>query len=134
MLKTSITMKELTSSVLIILAISVTCVNAQPIKSELTPARGHYKQLEAFSGSAKSADEEIDRQQFITDKETVERRLSLKPIYLQNVTVYDFKIPDVPANSSAKTRAEINYLLALQKYRNEEEVKACLYMADIYYN
>lgn len=100
----------------------------------LTPARGHYKQLEAFSGKAKSANEEIDKLKFITPSEEVGRRMSLKPIYLQNVKVDDFKIPDVPANSSEKTRAEINYLLALQKYRNEQEIKECLYLADIYYN
>jgi len=100
----------------------------------LTPSRGHYKQLDAFSGKATSPNEEIDKQKFVTDGETVERRMSLKPIYLQRVNVDDFKIPDVPANSSEKTRAEINYLLALQKYRNEEEVRECLYMADIYYN
>ena len=100
----------------------------------LTPSRGHYKQLEAFSGKAKSSNEEIDKQKFVTGKEAVERRMSLKPIYLSNISVDEFKIPDVPANSSAKTRAEINYLLALQKYRNEEEIKECLYMADIYYN
>ncbi len=100
----------------------------------LTPARGHYKQLESFDPKPKGSNEQIDKLKFITPKEEVERRLSLKPIYLQNVSVDDFKIPDVPANSSAMTRAEINYLLALQKYRNEEEIKECLYMADIYYN
>lgn len=104
----------------------------QPRK--LTPARGHYKQLETFSSKPKSANEEIDKQKFITDKETIERRMSLKPIYLTTVKVDDFIIPDVPANSSEQTRAEINYLLALQNARTEEEVRASLYMADIYYN
>ena len=104
----------------------------QPRK--LTPARGHYKQLEVFSGKPKSANEEIDKQKFVTDKETIERRMSLKPIYLTTVKVDDFIIPDVPANSSEQTRAEINYLLALQNSRTEEEVRASLYMADIYYN
>lgn len=100
----------------------------------LIPARGHYKQLEAFSPKPKSATEEIDKQKFITDKEVVARRMSLKPVYLTHVTVDDFVIPDVPANSSAQTRAEVNYLLALQNVRTAEEVRASLYMADIYYN
>ncbi len=39
-----------------------------------------------------------------------------------------------PANSSDQTRAEINYLLALQKYRSKEDVRSSLYMADVYYN
>lgn len=101
---------------------------------ELIPVRGHYKQLASYSPKAKSSNEEMDKQKFITDKETVERRLSLTPYYLQNVTVDDFKIPEVPANSSEQTRAEINYLLALQKYRTKEEIRSCLYLADVYYN
>src|SRR5262245_48859315 len=84
---------------------------------ELTPARGQYKQLAPFSSKPKSANEEIDKQKFFTEPAVVERRLSIKPVYLQNVTVDDFQLPDVPANSSEKTRAEINYLLSLQKYR-----------------
>lgn len=100
----------------------------------LTPARGHYKQLATYSSKPKSANEEIDRKKFITDQETIDRRMSLTPVYLTNVKVDDFKIPDVPANSSEQTRAEINYLLALQNSRTEEEVRASLYMADIYYN
>jgi len=101
---------------------------------ELTPARGHYKQLAVFSAKPKSPNEEMDKQKFPTDKETIDRRLSLTPIYLQNIRVEDFKIPDVPANSSDQTRAEINYLLALQKYRTKEDVRSSLYMADVYYN
>jgi acid phosphatase (class A) len=106
----------------------------QKSQKALTPPRGHYKQLASFSPKPKSPQEDIDKQKFITDKETVERRLSLKPFYLQNVLPEDFKLPDAPANSSAQTRAEINYLLALQKYRTPEDVRTCLYMADIYYN
>lgn len=100
----------------------------------LVPARGHYKQLNALSAKPKSPNEEIDKKKFVTDKETVERRLALKPFYLENVSVDDFKIPDVPANSSEQTRAEINYLLALQNSRTEEQVRASLYMADVFYN
>lgn len=55
-------------------------------------------------------------------------------MYLQNTNVDDFKIPDAPANSSDQTRAEINYLLGLQKYRSKEDVRSSLYMADVYYN
>ena len=100
----------------------------------LIPARGHYKQLATFSSKPKSPNEEIDNKKFVTDKETIERRMSLTPVYLTNVKVDDFKIPDVPANSSEQTRAEVNYLLALQNSRTDEEVRASLYMADIYYN
>ena len=101
---------------------------------ELTPVRGHYKQLALVSPSPKSSTETIDKQKFPFDQASADRRLSLKPVYLQNISVEDFKIPDAPANSSEQTRAEINYLLALQQRRNEEDVRASLYMADVYYN
>lgn len=108
--------------------------NGKGNQQALTPARGHYKQLATFSSKPKSANEEIDKKKFVTDQETIDRRMSLTPVYLTNVKVDDFKIPDVPANSSDQTRAEINYLLALQNSRTDEEVRASLFMADIYYN
>jgi acid phosphatase (class A) len=101
---------------------------------ELMPARGHYKQISALSAKPRSVGEEIDSKSFLTDKATIERRLSLKPVYLQNVSVDAFKIPDAPANSSEQTRAEIRYLLSLQKYRTAEDIRSSLYMADVYYN
>jgi acid phosphatase (class A) len=116
---------------LFILTVSVL---SQAQRFELTPARGHYKQLSSFDPGAKSADEAVDKEKFYTPKETIERRLSIRPYYLSHVDVNDFKIPDPPANSSAQTRAEINYLLALQRNRTTEEVRASLIMKDVYYN
>jgi acid phosphatase (class A) len=104
------------------------------ISRELSPARGNYKQLSEFSTKPKPGNDLLDKQRFVTDQATVERRLSLNPVYLQNVTVNDFKIPDVPANSSDLTKAEIEYLLALQQTRSAEDVRSSLYMANVYYN
>lgn len=101
---------------------------------EITPARGHYKQLAVINPNPKSSSEAIDKQKFPFDQALADRRLSLKPVYLQNVSVEDFNIPDAPANSSEQTRAEINYLLALQQHRKAEDVRKSLYMADVYYN
>lgn len=111
-------------------------VNGQTklIKRDLVPARGHYKQLATFNPKPKSGNEEIDKLKFITDAETVERRMSRKPNYLTNVSVEDFKIQEVPANSSEQTKAEIEYLLALQKRRTDEDIRASLFYADVYYN
>lgn len=104
------------------------------IQRSLTPARGHYKQLESYSPKSLAGREELDKKKFITEHATIDRRLSLTPVYLTNVTVNDFKIPDVPANSSEQTRAEIDYLLALQKTRTAEQIRSSLYMANVYYN
>lgn len=44
-----------------------------------------------------------------------------------------FFIPDFPANSSRQTRAELDYLLQLQQQRSEEDVRASLFYAGVYY-
>ena len=127
-------MKGLSGTLILLTLISIGYGQTGKTQRSLTPARGHYKQLAALSAKPASVNEEIDKKKFITDKETIERRMSLTPYYLKNVTVDAFKIPEVPANSSEQTRAEINYLLALQNSRTDEEVRASLYKADIYYN
>jgi acid phosphatase (class A) len=104
-----------------------------PIKF-LTPSRGHYKNLAAYSNAAKSDNEEIDKQKFPSNPASAERARKLTPYYLQDVTLDDFKIPDPPANSSEQTQAEINYLLRLQQQRTEADVESSLHMAGVYYN
>lgn len=42
-------------------------------------------------------------------------------------------VADPPANSSAQTRAELDYLLQLQKQRTTEDVRASLFYAGVYY-
>ena len=44
-----------------------------------------------------------------------------------------FLIPDFPANSSPQTRAELDYLLQLQQQRSEEDVRASMFYAGVYY-
>jgi len=53
------------------------------------------------------------------------------PYYL-NATE-KFFIPDFPANSSAQTRAELDYLLQLQQQRSEEDIRASMFYAGVYY-
>ena len=103
-------------------------------KKELTPARGHYKELSAFSVNPKSSNQESDNLKFPFDAAVAERRLSLKPYYLTNTKPEDFNFPNPPANSSEQTRAELNYLLGLQMQRSKLDTDASLIMANIYYN
>jgi acid phosphatase (class A) len=101
---------------------------------ELPPARGHYKQLLSFSATPRKGMEDMDKQKFPYDQASAERRLSLKPYYLQTVSLTDFQIPEPPANSSEQTRAELNYLLALQNQRTKLDIESSLIMAGIYYS
>lgn len=127
-------MKEL-HLIIALLAITCTAANAQKQKiKELTPARGYYKQLHSLSPNPRSPGEEIDKQKFPYNSLSAEKRLSLKPYYLENVMLNDFAIPDPPANSSDQTRAELNYLLTLQEQRSELDIQSSLYMAGVFYN
>jgi acid phosphatase (class A) len=125
-------MKRIAIGMMVIASIAVFAQkkNQQP----LTPARGHYQQLGRFSPAADPKGAELDKLKFPYDAAVAERRLSLKPNYLKQVTVDDFTIPNPPANSSAQTRAELNYLLGLQAQRTKLDVDASLIMANIYYN
>lgn len=118
-------------SMLALMMLTSLILNAQ---QKLTPPRGQYKELTVFSPKPKASNEEIDKQKFPFDPAAAERRLSLKPIYLKNVKAEDFNLPEPPANSSAQTRAELNYLLSLQSQRTHLDEHTSLYMADIYYN
>lgn len=100
----------------------------------LIPARGHYKELSAFSTQPQSGGEKLDVLKFPFDATLAERRLSLKPYYLTDTKPEEFTIAPPPVNSSAQTRAELDYLLRLQAQRTKLDTDASLIMANIYYN
>jgi len=68
------------------LAISSTLTVAYSQKNKsmqpraLTPARGHYQTAFRFQSTAKSTDEEIDKQKFQTSKENIERKAESQTI------------------------------------------------------
>lgn len=97
---------------------------------EFTPIRGNYKILASFSPAPASPNEQIDQLKFPFDPVWGNKVLSLKPIFLKDVTVNDFTIPDPPANSSEQARAELNYLLALQHSRTAEDVRWSFYLSN----
>jgi acid phosphatase (class A) len=124
-------MKKLLLLTLLVGGLQTIVVGQSPINNDV--ARGHYKQLNNYSGQV-DGKQAIDTLFFIYDATLAEKRLSLKPHYLTTITEKDFTLPDVPANSAARTRAELNYLLALQQQRTELDVNTSLFMAKVYYN
>jgi acid phosphatase (class A) len=98
----------------------------------ITPIRGHYKIFGALSAQPASDHEPVDKLKFPFDLSFANKVLSEKPHYLQNVSVDDFRLPGPPANSSAQTRAELDYLLALQHSRTPEDVRSSLYMSNVF--
>lgn len=103
-------------------------------KIAFTPVKGHYKSLQKFDKQASTIRQEWDKLSFPFDSAGSQRRLSLKPIYLTNIEASRFQMPEMPANSSAQTRAELDYLLQLQQQRTTEDERASLFFADIWYN
>lgn len=93
----------------------------------------YYELLSSLSPRSESKGAELDKLTFPYDAAAAEKRLSLKPYYLEGVTLQDFQIPSPPANSSEQTRAELNYLLHLQNHRSPYDVQSSLAMAGIYY-
>src|ERR1700710_2738054 len=96
----------------------------------LAPVRGNYKTLQSLSPKPKSANLDIDKVKFPFDQSWADKVLSIKPVYLVNNSVNDFKIPDPPANSSDQTRAELNYLLKLQYNRTLEDITTSIYLSN----
>ena len=127
-------MKNLHLIFLLCLTILIEGKSQKQIIRELSPAKGYYKSLQAFSPKPKSADDTTDLEKFPYDAASAEKRLSLKPYYLQGTTLDDFSVPPPPANSSEQTRAELNYLLQLQQHRSQLDVESSMYMAGIFYN
>ena len=107
---------------------------AQNNQRALAPISGHYKELAKLN--TKPLPDSTDRKQFplegLSPKNAL--KLLLKPEYLI-IPASDFRVIDFPANSSAQTKAEIEFLLKLQKEaRSEEKVKESLEFANVYYN
>jgi acid phosphatase (class A) len=110
------------------------CAQKAKTPSALTPAKGYYKSLQSLNPKPKSDFEEIDKKKFPYEAVAADKRQSLKPYYLENISLSDFNIPDPPANSSDQTRAELNYLLLLQEQRTKLDVESSLSLATVYYN
>ena len=107
------------------------------------PTWGHYKKLLSYSDDPVKGMDSFDILHFtllagdtkVTDLdktfELVGNGRKRTPYYL--AASEKFVVPAFPANSSAQTRAELDYLLQLQKQRTEEDVRASLFYAGVYY-
>jgi acid phosphatase (class A) len=94
--------------------------------------RDHYARLAALSPA--SSNPALDGQRFPLEKwgDLYAWRL-LKPYYVTAAaSAFTPLVP--PANSSAQTRAELDYLLALQESRTDDEQKWADHLAGVYYH
>jgi len=139
---------------LFILVFSIGIVIRSFTQIDLPPAWGHYQLLSRLDKLPLPGKTVIDARQF--DLLSTETRVTYidrisatpesipvsypmvigngaprKPYYLSPNT--PFTIPDPPANSSLQTQAELNYLLQLQARRSDEDIRASLYYATVFY-
>lgn len=95
-------------------------------------SRDHYARFAALPAASSNA--ALDGQRFPLEKwgDLYAWRL-LKPYYV-STSPSAFTPLTPPANSSPQTRAELDYLLALQESRTEDEQKWADHLAGVYYH
>ncbi len=94
----------------------------------LTPARGHYEKLQHLDPQPAAPNEPIDAQRFPLNPASVERLAKSAPEFIR-ISLDEIQLPPLPDNSSAQTRAEVDYLLRLQAQRTDAEATRALYFA-----
>jgi len=103
---------------------------------EIEPAQNHYVRLKQLSPIPNPALAEMDELAFPSDLYNPSTILMamLKPEYLHSSQV-DFLVKAVkyPANSSAQTRAELDFLLELQERRTASQIERVMELAQIGY-
>ncbi|MBC7848683.1 MAG: phosphatase PAP2 family protein [Chitinophagaceae bacterium] len=139
-------MKRIVFAILLLMIIHVS--NAQPQQVGYPSIRGHYKKLSLLDTSRATGKQKFDAQFFtVKQGETIvlnlyspdlKEELELIGNGRKRVTHYlssneMFSIPNPPANSSAQTRAELDYLIQLQQQRTEEDKRASAFFANVYY-
>src|SRR4051794_39892456 len=125
----SILLNLLSSSAYLLLgSLHLSCAADLKAPRPIAAARGHYAKLGRIN-PAPSADKlPLDEKRFISNPASIEKLKNRTPEFIR-VPLDQFKLPVCPANSSAQTRAEIDYLLRLQAQRTELEGKRALYYA-----
>jgi acid phosphatase (class A) len=116
-------------------ACSPSVAQAGPSKpARLARDLGHYESLGRLSATAQPDAAGLDRRQFdlAAMRPGYLKTLTLAPVYL-DVPATAFKVPEFPANSSEQTKAEMEYLLKLQKERTPDHVAHSQRLAGVYY-
>lgn len=98
------------------------------------PETAHYETLSKIDGKPQAGQETLDAQTFPLAEWGSLMSWKLFKTYYADKPLSAFQKYEMPANSSKRTRAELDYLLELQRTRSAEELAWCLKIANIYYN
>lgn len=115
-------------------------ISAEPAENTPLPASSvrtlgeHYRELAKLPGGPKAPSSGLDRKQFdlAAMRPTYLKLVNLAPVYI-DVPATDFATADFPANSSAQTRAELDFLLKLQQERTPQQAAESQALAGVFY-
>jgi acid phosphatase (class A) len=124
-------MKRVLGIGMAVLAVGAGAAGGAP---RLVPDDGHYETLARLSAAPEPRSLGLDRRQFDLAgmRPGYLKALGVGPVYL-DLPPTAFSLPEFPANSSPQTKAEIDYLLKIQKERTPEMVAESQRLAGIYY-
>ncbi len=135
-------MKKVSNKILLTLLIALICSINYAQKSTIQTIHNiegisnHYKELSNLNSEERTEYSALDTISFPTDmyNRYAQALTMSKPVYLTSSQV-DFLVNAVefPANSSEQTRAELDFLLELQKNRTEEQTERVMDLAPIGY-
>jgi len=99
----------------------------------ITPLKNHYETLQKLSTNAEASRSELDAIQY-PSKAYGWVASMLRPAYLTKEQLKEMYLKlNLPANSSEQTRAELDFLLELQKNRTETQAQKVLAINEIVY-
>ena len=99
----------------------------------IAPIKNHYKTLQALSDQPNASRSELDAIQYPSTAYGWIASI-LNPTYLERDQMKEMYLTlKPPANSSEQTKAELNFLLELQKNRTEVQAKEVLTINEIVY-
>jgi acid phosphatase (class A) len=120
---------------LIILAVfTVSKAKATENENIRQPETAHYEKLSQKDGKPQPGNEMLEALTFPLSDWGGLMSWRLFRTYYATKPLDAFHRYEMPANSSKRTRAELDYLLELQRTRTPEELAWCLKIADIYYD
>ncbi|MGK2864924.1 MAG: phosphatase PAP2 family protein [Chitinophagaceae bacterium] len=109
---------------------------AIPAKSLAISPYHHYKKLAMLDGRTDPARSWMDTISFPA-RENATGTLAatkLRTVYLNSDVSSLLNIAQPPANSSAQTKAELDFLLELQEKRTQQEIERCQKLAGIFHS
>ncbi len=129
-----ITKRRLKSLFLIVFIALGFCPVAQTL-SPLEPVSGHYRRLQSLDARSDDSRAALDEITFPMDGRVSGRQfVGLDPTYLQKADYETLKaLVSFPANSSAQTRAELDYLLEWEARRTAEHRSRAFEIARVGY-